>query len=60
MNAFFEEEKEKIIDYINKTQELGATHFDGKESHSLGKLTINEWNNLFYKHIDHHLNQFGV
>jgi len=56
----FEEEKEKIIDYINKTQELGAAHFDGKESHSLGKLTINEWNNLFYKHIDHHLNQFGV
>ncbi len=56
----FEKEKNQLIDYLNKTQELGETHFDGKESHAFGKLTKQEWNNLFYKHIDHHLQQFGV
>jgi hypothetical protein len=23
-------------------------------------LSAKEWNNLIYKHIDHHLKQFGV
>ena len=56
----FEKEKGRLIDYIKKTQELGEKEFEGKESHSFGKLTIEEWNNLFYKHVDHHLTQFGV
>ncbi|MFD2916798.1 DUF1569 domain-containing protein [Psychroserpens luteus] len=56
----FELEKERLINYLEKTQSLGESHFDNKESHSFGKLTTNEWNNLFYKHINHHLNQFGV
>ena len=56
----FEAEKKRLIAHIQKTQELGATHFDGKESHSFGVLSKNEWNNMFIKHIDHHLNQFGV
>lgn len=56
----FETEKNRLIDYLKKTQQLGAEHFDGKESHSFGKLTKEEWNNMFAKHLDHHLNQFGV
>ena len=56
----FESEKKRLIDYINQTQKLGENHFDGKESHSFGKLTKDEWNNMFYKHLDHHLTQFGV
>ena len=56
----FQEEKKKLVDYIMKTQELGAAHFDGKESISFGKLKSQEWNNMFYKHLDHHLTQFGV
>jgi len=56
----FEAEKKILIEYITKTQELGATYFEGKESHSFGKLTATEWNNSFYKHINHHLTQFGV
>lgn len=56
----FEAEKKRLIDYIVKTQELGADYFDGKESDSFGELTKQEWNNLFYKHLDHHLTQFGV
>ena len=56
----FELEKKRLIDYINKTQQLGAGHFDKKESFSFGILSAGEWNNMFYKHLDHHLNQFGV
>ena len=56
----FETEKKRLIDFITKTQQLGEQEFDGKESHSFGKLTAKEWNNMFYKHLDHHLNQFGV
>ena len=56
----FEKEKSRLIEYIEKTQNLGENHFINKESHSFGKLTKIEWNNMFYKHLDHHLNQFGV
>lgn len=56
----FEEEKLKLIENIRKTQELGSEWFDGLASHSFGVLTAQEWNNMFYKHLDHHLSQFGV
>lgn len=56
----FEEEKSKLIQNIEKTQQLGAEHFNNKESHAFGKLTTKEWNTLFSKHLDHHLTQFGV
>ncbi len=56
----FETEKARLKAYITKTQELGATYFEGKESHSFGALKSKEWNNMFYKHLDHHLGQFGV
>jgi hypothetical protein len=56
----FEKEKSKLIGYLQKTQELGSDYFEGKESPSFGAMTAQEWNNLFYKHLDHHLTQFGV
>jgi hypothetical protein len=55
----FEVEKARLIGYIQKTQELGGPYFEQKESHSFGKLSTEEWNNMFYKHLDHHLKQFG-
>lgn len=56
----FNEEKERLISFILKTQELGSDYFENKESHSFGNLTKKEWNNMFYKHLDHHLYQFEV
>jgi len=56
----FETQKERLVNYLNKTVELGESHFDGKESNSFGKLNSNEWNNMFYKHLEHHFTQFGV
>lgn len=56
----FEKEKARLIDNILKTQKLGFEYFDGKDNFSFGKMTGKEWNALFYKHLDHHLTQFGV
>ncbi|MEJ7914329.1 MAG: DUF1569 domain-containing protein [Chitinophagaceae bacterium] len=56
----FESEKSRLINYINKAQQLGETHFDNRPSLSFGPLNKSEWNNMFYKHLDHHLTQFGV
>jgi hypothetical protein len=56
----FDTEKKRLVEYINKTQQLGEIYFDGRESHSFGILTKQEWNNMFSKHLDHHLTQFGV
>ncbi|MFT3704990.1 MAG: DUF1569 domain-containing protein [Agriterribacter sp.] len=56
----FEVEKNRLVNYLNKTQQLGEAHFDNRPSLSFGKLSIQEWNTMFYKHLDHHLQQFGV
>ncbi|MFN8260929.1 MAG: hypothetical protein U0X41_08365 [Chitinophagales bacterium] len=56
----FEKEKARLIGYIQKVSEKGPAFFEGKESVSFGVLTIPEWNNMMYKHLDHHLAQFGV
>jgi hypothetical protein len=56
----FEQEKTRLIAFVQQTHALGASYFEGKESLSFGPLTSQEWNNLFYKHLDHHLTQFGV
>lgn len=56
----FEFEKSKLIEHVKKTQNLGKDFFDGKESHSFGKLNTQEWNRMLGKHLEHHLNQFGV
>jgi len=56
----FDVERNRLISFVRKTCDYGPNYFDGKESLSFGAMTTPEWNNLFYKHLDHHLTQFGV
>jgi Protein of unknown function (DUF1569) len=56
----FDEEKKRLIGYIQKSQSLGESHFEQKEHAAFGAMSKIEWNNLFYKHLDHHLGQFGA
>ena len=56
----FEDERAKLIQYLKEVQELGAVFFEDKFYRSFGKLSSQEWNMMFYKHLDHHLRQFGV
>lgn len=56
----FETEKARLKAYVLETEKLGVSHFEGKESDSFGPLTSKEWSILFYKHLNHHFEQFGV
>jgi hypothetical protein len=56
----FEEEKAKLIGNIQRVQQLGREAFEGKENINFGKMTAQGWNNMFAKHLNHHLEQFGV
>jgi len=56
----FEKEQSRLLAYLAKTHDHGSSYFEGRESHSFGPLTSDEWNVMFVKHLDHHLQQFGV
>ena len=56
----FEKEKAELIANLQFAQQKGASYYEGKHNPSFGPLTAEEWNNLFYKHLDHHFKQFGV
>lgn len=56
----FTVERDRLIAYLRRVQSEGRPSFDGRESLSFGPLTAAEWNMLFSKHLDHHLQQFGV
>lgn len=56
----FEQEKRTLLDYLERVKRDGERAFNGRVSPSFGPLTASEWNTLFYKHLDHHLTQFGV
>jgi Protein of unknown function (DUF1569) len=56
----FEKEKSRLIHFLKMSQQDGEQFFEGKESFSFGPLKVADWNNMFYKHLDHHLTQFGV
>lgn len=55
----FERERQLLIDDINNFANLNAADFKGRH-HVFGKLTPDQWGRLGYKHLDHHLKQFGV
>lgn len=56
----FEAERTRLVDYVHRVQQEGAKAYEGRPSRSFGPLTAAEWNTLYYKHLDHHLTQFGV
>ena len=55
----FANERAKLLDLIHRFVERGEAAA-GKETHAFfGKMTGQEWGELMYKHLDHHLRQFG-
>ena len=61
----FDDEKERLIGFIHKTQKLEGNYFKNKISLSFGKLSEKEGSNMLYKQLldprsSHHLKQFGV
>jgi hypothetical protein len=56
----FESEKQKLTAMINKFQQGGPGKLSQDPHPFFGKLTVDEWDQLQWKHLDHHLRQFGV
>ncbi|MBL0130394.1 MAG: DUF1569 domain-containing protein [Chitinophagaceae bacterium] len=53
----FEKEKNQLLDNITRFTESNMIN----EKHPVfGKLTKEQWSKATWKHIDHHLKQFGV
>lgn len=56
----FEKEKKELMDMINAFHNGGPGNV-GKFPHPMfGSFTSEQWGKSMYKHLDHHLMQFGV
>lgn len=53
----FEKEKQNLIGMIN---DFSETSMSDEPHPFFGKLTKDEWSKGTWKHLDHHLQQFGV
>lgn len=58
--AVFEEEKAKLIALLQRFQQAGPAGLMKEPHPFFGPLTEKEWDILQWKHLDHHLRQFGV
>lgn len=56
----FEEEKQKLIELVKRFAASGPAGICKDPHPFFGKLTVDEWDILQIKHLDHHLRQFGV
>lgn len=55
----FESTKAELIEKVKKFKE-GPQVIKTNTHPLFGPLTYEEWNNIQWKHLDHHLRQFGV
>lgn len=56
----FEKETNKLISVVKKFEQVGPQGIT-KDTHPFfGTMTPNEWDIIQWKHLDHHLNQFGA
>jgi Protein of unknown function (DUF1569) len=56
----FEATRARLQDLMTAFHGLGAAKTDGNVHGFFGPLTGDQWGVIQYKHIDHHLRQFGV
>lgn len=55
----FLKEKNALIDLVNEFYESRSTK-TRKPHPAFGEFTYEQWGQMQYKHLDHHLRQFGV
>lgn len=56
----FETEKNELVSMITSFHQRGALGIGDKVHPMFGKLTAEQWGKSMWKHLDHHLMQFGV
>ena len=55
----FDLEKKKLLEDVRRFGEGKGNNLSTEPHPLFGKLTSEEWDKLFCKHLDHHLRQFG-
>ncbi len=56
----FEKEKTELMELVNKFYNAGPSGITKYPHPFFGKFTPEQWGKSMYKHMDHHLMQFGV
>jgi len=56
----FEATRSRLKGVMDKLHSLGEAGTDGKVHRFFGRLSGKQWGETQYKHVDHHLRQFGV
>ena len=56
----FQKEKARLIELVTQFSTGGEAKCTTHPHPFFGKVTPNEWGAGMYKHLDHHLRQFGV
>ena len=56
----FEKEKAGLLSMINSFHQKGASGIGDKMHPMFGKIKADNWGKSMWKHLDHHLRQFGV
>ena len=56
----FDDERNALVALIQRFAQVGPNALTKKPHPFFGKMTPEEWDTLTWKHLDHHLQQFGV
>lgn len=56
----FEEARKQLIEMVSKYADEGHSAIKVSKHPFFGNMTMEEWDILQWKHLDHHLKQFGV
>ena len=56
----FESEKKQLLELIKKFNEDGPAKVGLHPHPVFGKFTSEQWGKSMWKHLDHHLKQFGA
>ena len=56
----FEEARKQLIEMVSKYADEGHGAIKVSKHPFFGNMTMEEWDILQWKHLDHHLKQFGV
>lgn len=56
----FTKEKVRLTALVNRFCDEGSAAADGRIHSFLGRLSGEEWGRMMWKHLDHHLRQFGA
>ncbi len=59
-NGRFDDNKILLIAYVKRFGGVSPDSPDKSSHPYFGDLTMKEWDSLIYKHLNHHLLQFGV